>query len=102
MNPKYEILENGSIRAPFETEAEVAAYRLEHQDAIAAYNASQVPAEQPVSRNTPTKLGAMLLDIKEQPETEGLNDMARMIFDTKAMKIADAIKIIRQAQPATA
>ena len=67
MDPKFEVMVDGTIKAPFETEAEVVAYRIEHQDAIAAYNASKVA--QPVSRDTPTDLGAIL--IGDEPEPAG-------------------------------
>ncbi len=101
MDAKFEVMSCGTIVAPFETDAEVAAYRLEHADAIVAYHASQVPAAQPVSRNTPTKLGAMLLGIEEpEPQTE-LSPVASLIFDSQAMEVARAMKSIG-AKPAFA
>jgi len=55
---KYKLVEGNALRAPFETNEQVAAYQLEHQDAINAYNASKTYTK-PVSRETPTMLSAL-------------------------------------------
>ena len=90
MDAKYEVLGNSSIRARFETGAEVVAYRLEHADAIAAYNASQA-ASQPVSRDTPTKLGAILLGIEEpEPAGEKIKPVAKWLLDTQTINLMRA------------
>ena len=94
---KYKLVKGNALRAPFETEEEVAAYMLEHQDAIAAYNASKTYV-QPVSRKTPTMLSAlgnMLVgdqfdDAKTEPETSKPSGLASTLLDAQTIKLMKA------------
>lgn len=108
MDAKYGIISCGTIVAPFETEAEVVAYRLEHSAEINAYHARQaaktVPAVQdnqltdlgkmilgtPVKQLVPTPAPEQVVVAQPEPVGEKTKPLTNWLLDTQTIRIMQA------------